>query len=374
VEARLIEVCKDLFPEFHPLKEVQGLAGCRNDLMLFQFNRQKILFEVFGTASQVSRDLRILDKTQADVKIAVIIDKEVDPKVFERFLRENPEENYPFIFVAEIANPERSHEGRLKLHELITRSEALRFVRFMRNMSATAFRRFLSECRRDAILVLTEDDLRESTITFDKVFITMTVRRLHELGIRLAALKKTAKWMSKPGAVEFALQKVGLGFNLFLYTDLRENFGFYSDRELLDFLHIGPEVRAASTLLSINSIVLEILDNYYEKPDFIVPRGLQVFAGRSTVFENPDGRLVTFSLPLQTSKIVVFPPMQIKGMKGLTAEEIIRAIEISVPDGPVRCQPAASVNGAGSVESHDRASETSAQRPNDNATLTGSDV
>lgn len=363
VEACLIEMCKALFPEFHPLKEVQGLAGGRNDLMLYQFNGQKILFEIFGTASQVSRDLRILDRTQADVKIAVVIDKDVDPKVFDRFLRENPETNYPFIFVAEIADPARSHQGRLKLHELIIGSEAVRFVRFMRNMSATAFRRFLSECRRDGIVVLTEDDLRESTITFDKVFITIIVHRLHELGIGLPMLKKAAEWMSKPGAVEFALNKVAFGFNLFLYTDLRENFGFYSDVELLDFLSIGPETRSGKALLSINSIVLEIFDKYYKEPDFKVPRDLRIFAGRSTVFQNEDGRLVTFSIPIKASKIVIFPPMQIEGKRVPTAEEIIRTIEVSTPGGSVRCQSVPSSNRGLNGESQDHVNDISLPQP-----------
>lgn len=342
VEERLIEACKDLFPELHPIKEVQGLAGGRNDLMLFQFNAHKILFEIFGTASQVSRDLRILDKTQADIKIAIIIDKEVDPKVFERFLRENPEGNYPFVFIGEIVDPSRAHEGRLKLYELITRAEASRFARFMRHMTATAFRRFLDECRRDAILVFTEDDLREGTATFEKVFVTMIVRRLHEFGVDLAALKRLAQWMSKPGAIDFALQKVSLGFNMFLYTDLRSTFAFFSDIELLDFLDIGPKLETVRTLLSINSIVIEILDKYYEAPDFHVHRQPRISVGRSTVYKNPDGRLVTFSVPLEANKIIIFPPTAINGTQGLTTQDIIQSLEISVPDGPVRVQAAPS--------------------------------
>jgi hypothetical protein len=63
---------------------------------------KKVLFEIFDTRSQVSRDLRILDKTKADKKIAVIIEKEVDFTVFETFINENPEDKYPFIFIGKL--------------------------------------------------------------------------------------------------------------------------------------------------------------------------------------------------------------------------------------------------------------------------------
>jgi hypothetical protein len=69
----------------------------RNDLLLFDFQGRKVLFEIFATKGQVSRDLRILDKTRADKKIAVIIDKEVDPGVWEQIHKEKPEGNYAWF-------------------------------------------------------------------------------------------------------------------------------------------------------------------------------------------------------------------------------------------------------------------------------------
>jgi hypothetical protein len=340
VQARLIEMCQQWFPYLHPIKEIQGLAGGRNDLILFEFDGRKVLIEIFGTASQVSRDLRILDNTKADVKIAVIIDKEIDPQVFEHFLRENPESNYPFIFASEVVDPSRAHEGRLKLHELITRDEVRRLSRVIEKLSTNAFHRFLSECRRDALLVYTEDDIRQGTITFHKVFVTLVIRRLSELGIALPALKKLAKWISKPGAVDFVVQNMTLGLNMFLYTDLRENFGFYSDIDLLDFLRIGSEIAEAHVLMSMNSVFFEVLDKYYTKKVLDVPRRPQVFAGHSQVVETPSGRLVTFSVPLRTDKIVVYPPWAGADKKGMTEREIVRAIEVAGPNGSVRCRVA----------------------------------
>ena len=98
----LIMIINTYFPKYEPIAEIQGLAGGRNDLIAFKYNTRKILFEVFATASQVSRDLRILDNTISDIKIAIIIDKEIDKKVIDKFLRENPEKNYPYLFISQI--------------------------------------------------------------------------------------------------------------------------------------------------------------------------------------------------------------------------------------------------------------------------------
>src|SRR2546423_13506513 len=119
VEERLTKFLNIIAPGFHPIKEIQGLAGGRNDLLAFEFTGKKILFEVIATKSQVSRDLRILDKTKADVKIAVIIDKEADPRVFDQFMKENPEDNYPFIFIGELFVDSHIRNCAYKLNELI---------------------------------------------------------------------------------------------------------------------------------------------------------------------------------------------------------------------------------------------------------------
>lgn len=115
MENHLIKVFNKIFPSSIAVKEIQGLAGGRNDLIFFEFNKRKVLFEIFASKSQVSRDLRILDKTNADVKIAIVIDKEVDESVIQQFLKENPENNYSFLFVSELFN----HNGIYKLVELV---------------------------------------------------------------------------------------------------------------------------------------------------------------------------------------------------------------------------------------------------------------
>jgi hypothetical protein len=65
VENRLVELLKEAAPDFHALKGPQGLAGGTNDLMLSEFSGRRVVFEIFPTHTQVSRDLLILHKTNA---------------------------------------------------------------------------------------------------------------------------------------------------------------------------------------------------------------------------------------------------------------------------------------------------------------------
>ena len=132
VERRLIQLLARVLPDYHPVQEPQGLAGGRNDLMLFEFRGRKVLFEIFATKSQVSRDLRILDKTKADVKVAVIIDKEADPGVWERIHKENPEDNYPWLFISELFVDALLPVTELKLRELVLGDEEARLRRVLR--------------------------------------------------------------------------------------------------------------------------------------------------------------------------------------------------------------------------------------------------
>jgi hypothetical protein len=330
VETRLIELCKEWLPHLHPVKEIQGLAGGRNDLLLFEFNARKILFEVFGTASQVSRDLRILDNTKADVKIAIVIDREVDPSVFKKFLRENPEKNYPFLFVGQLLRDDLVHEGRLRLHELITKDETLRFARHFKMLSRSAFSRFVSDCKREGMLLLSSDEIKEKKVTLQKVLTTVVVGKLARLGIGHGPLKELARWLSKEGAIEYAWRNVYLGLNVYLYTDFKGNFGFYSDTELVEFLRARALGTAPHVLISVNEVISEVLSNYY-KGEVKPPSEPRLFAGASEVFDSEGGRVVTLSVPFKTCKIVVHPPLALRGKKSFTAAELLKMIEIVAP-------------------------------------------
>jgi hypothetical protein len=263
VEAKLIAMLARVILQYYPIKEPQGLAGGRNDLMLFEFSGRKILFEVLATASQVSRDLRILDKTKADVKIDVIIDPEIDNRVIEKFLKENPENNYPYIFIGELFEQSLMHRATFKMLELITGNEEAKFNRMLRQRVST---NFLEMCKKEGLQILSSKDLESGSITFQKLFLTVIAKRLMDLGANQEQLKDLLRWMSDEEMLKFILMKINLGFNMFLYTDLNETKAIYSDNELMDWIRVSYQLPEARILLSLNCVVYYVIDNrHYRK-------------------------------------------------------------------------------------------------------------
>jgi hypothetical protein len=90
VEKRLVELLSMLFPDTHSTSEVTGILGGRNDLMQFFFNGRRVVFEVFFSPSQVPQDLRLLVQNHADVKIAILLDSDVNPKLADEYFRKKP--------------------------------------------------------------------------------------------------------------------------------------------------------------------------------------------------------------------------------------------------------------------------------------------
>lgn len=327
VEERLIQILSVILPDHHAIKEPQGLAGGRNDLMLFEFNGRKVLFEVFASKTQVSRDLRILDKTRADVKIAVIIDKEVDSSVFEKFIKENPEDNYPYLFTGELFEQSLARTCALKLYELIKGDEEAKFQRIL--MQRLSRKNFIEGCQKAGIEILSETDIATGDVTFQKVFVTIILGKLSKFGIQRGKLKDIGRWLSDSKVLEFTLLKVSLGFNVFLYTNFKDTFAIDSDGELLDWIRIGHEFSEPYTFLSMNAIIHEIFDKHFKPKEGIeFNRDIKYTVGYSQIIEEENGRIVTFSIPKDTSQILVFRPMLLykKGEekpKELTKEEYL---------------------------------------------------
>ena len=332
VESRLVEIFEKIMPDYHPIKEPQALAGGRNDLILFEFTGKKVLFEVLATLSQVSRDLRILDKTKADVKIAVIIDKEVDKKVFDKFLRENPEDNYPFIFIRELFDPSLVYLCALKMLELIKGDEEARFQRLLKQKFSAS--KFLEICKKEGIKVLIKEDLKAGNITLENVFITILLRKLLNLGINHKRCKKIGVWISENNLVQYIIMKVQYGFNIFLYTDFEGNMAINSDIELLDWIRIGYTSSYAYILLSMNALLHEIIDKYLKSKDkLMINREIKFTIGQSQIYDVENGRVVSFSIPKKTKEILIFRPMKFNNdgkekPKELTEKQYLEMIKI----------------------------------------------
>ena len=329
VEEKLIDVLKQVAPNFHPVQEPLGLAGGRNDLLLYESTGRKVLFEIFASASQVSRDLRILDKTKAECKIAVLIDKEADPSIADRFFKENPEDNYPYIFIGELFE-EPPIECVLKLRQLIFKDEEALFQRILR--AKLGMPDFLTRCREYGVDILSPEDERTENITFIEVFIAVLATKLRNLGVKEEPLLALLVWISDPKAFEFVIRKVSWGFNLFLYTDMGETKAVYSDRELLDWLYIGYQISKPHILLSLNALVYEVLDKYFvDTAESDLDRSIHFTIGISQMYQDDQGRQLEISLPRNTKKIHIYrprPPMDAK-QEEISPEQYLEMVEFS---------------------------------------------
>jgi hypothetical protein len=308
--------------------------------MLFEFSGKKVLFEIFGTRSQVSRDLRILDKTKADKKIAIIIDKEVDRTVFEAFIKENPEDNYPFIFISELFE-EPPIVCTLKIKELILGDEEAKFLRMLR--TKVPKEDFFSMCKKEGIEVLLQDDIKSGNITFTKMLTTVFLGKCLKFGIPREKVKDLGLWFSGNDVINYAMRKISAGMNVILYTDFVENFSVYSDIDLSDWIRASYLFPQPFLIMSLNALILEIDEKYLRPESRIFARPEPtVYSGMSEVYESSAGNLVVCSLPKETYSVVIIPPL---GEKKL-ADDYLKMVQITPPDHPVVVQLPSKGNAA----------------------------
>jgi hypothetical protein len=330
VEDRLVALVSQALPEYLPVKEPQGLAGGRNDLLLFDFRGRKALFEIFASQSQVSRDLRILDKTHAAVKISVVIDREVDAKVWDRIQKENPETNYPYLFIKELFLKQYLGESRLKLRQLIAGDEEAHFLRLY--LERVDLSRFVELWGKEGLRILSKKDIETKTVSFQKVFNLYVIQRLQKLGMQPSKLKKLVEWLSNEEMAEFVFRKLGVGFNLLLFTDLDEHMDVMSDIELLDWIQGFYVIDDPIILLSVNNIVVELLTKCFPglaSGDY--GKKILFTIGHSHITDESAGRGVSLSLPRNTKRISIFRPWASPGfsrIEQLTKDEVLQMIEL----------------------------------------------
>lgn len=331
IERRLAELLSRIVPDYHPVAEPVGLAGGRNDLMLFEFSGRKALFEIFGTASQVSRDLRILDKTKADRKVAVIIDKDVDGTVFDKFLKENPEDNYPFLFVGELYE-DPPIDVSLKLRQLVLGDEDAKFQRMLR--AKIPRESFYEGLRKEGIDVILPEDVKAQNVTFKQIFVTLILGKCRELGVREEKLKRLGRWLSHDNILKYTLTRVRFGLNMILYTDFEGNMAVYADFELVDWLRVTHQLPELYVILSLNSIIYEIEDKFLKLEEADKSRrDITMTVGGSQLHNTAEGRFVLFHLPRNVRSIIIVPPANRPGdtTEGMGPEDFTKMIRFAKP-------------------------------------------
>ncbi len=107
------------FPNTTAIAEVYAVTGGRNDMIQYSQGGQRAVFELFCSPSQVPQDLRLLERAEADWKIAILLDEQINPGVATSFFRKKPE-GLPFLWLSQIIMPSNAADCRAKLRQLLT--------------------------------------------------------------------------------------------------------------------------------------------------------------------------------------------------------------------------------------------------------------
>lgn len=100
-QERLTSYLSHLYPHDIISSEIAGVLGGRNDLMQFTCNGRRIVFEFFFSPSQVPQDLRLLEQAKADTKIAILLDRELNPKLANEYCHKKPD-SFPFLWLSDL--------------------------------------------------------------------------------------------------------------------------------------------------------------------------------------------------------------------------------------------------------------------------------
>jgi hypothetical protein len=119
VEAQLARMLALEFSENYVVTEVGAVKGGRNDLLQYQHNGKRAVFELFFSTSQVPQDLRLLEQADARWKIAVLLDEALKSDLAREYFRKKPDA-FPHLWLSQVMMPGKAMECRKLLRQLLT--------------------------------------------------------------------------------------------------------------------------------------------------------------------------------------------------------------------------------------------------------------
>jgi hypothetical protein len=268
VEKQLTLFLTRLYPNDCTVAEVSGVLGGRNDLMQFAFNGRRIVFELFFSPGQVPQDLRLLEQAKADIKIAIVLDREVNPKLADEFFHKKPD-HFPFLWLSFLMMPSREKLCLAQLRELIDEDASINRLRRILSSSAgslmeESLRRKLEEI--EAFLGKgTSENSNQLKLTVGQSIVLQIISRIRKMGIPIERLRTLYAWLQD--GINFAYTLVTSGFQAFLITDLNSQFAIWSDCDLADDLILSAEDNEEAYLvICLNKIINDhLVDNGFEK-------------------------------------------------------------------------------------------------------------
>jgi len=102
-EKRLALLLQDIYPDEYSIAEPGEIPGGRSDLAFYFGSGRYAVFEVFATISQVAQDLRHLEQSNAQARIAILTDPALDGgKIFEEYFRKRPRDPFPWVKLSDV--------------------------------------------------------------------------------------------------------------------------------------------------------------------------------------------------------------------------------------------------------------------------------
>lgn len=123
VEDRLKYLFGKLPDTPYTLKEGYGVTSGRTDTSTYLRNGKIIHVEFIASENMIFRDLNNLHQSSADLKLAILIDEEIDPKVAKGYYSANAKNLYDMFWLSEIIDTDRETLVLAKLLGLINQLE-----------------------------------------------------------------------------------------------------------------------------------------------------------------------------------------------------------------------------------------------------------
>jgi len=240
-EQRLADLLTKIYPDAATIPEVSGVLGGRNDLIQFFFSGRRVVFEMFFSPSQVPQDLRLLEQSSADVKVAILLDREVDPKLATEYFRKKPE-SFPFLWLSQVLVPRHAPVTLARLRELIDEDPTVtKLRRVLASPMGTKVEEYLRPQleKLEKVVWPSVAVPRLQDLTVGQMIALKSIARIGEMGVPVAKLRSLFEWLQE--SIDYAFTLVRLGMQAFLVTDLKGRHAIWSDADFADDVILGAE-------------------------------------------------------------------------------------------------------------------------------------
>ena len=125
--------------------------------------RRVHLLRAICDQSQVDRDLLLLRDSPAKHKIAILIDRDIDPTITTAYYRKRPSAPYPVIWLSEVLLPDRAAALNVKLAQYVLGSRLGDALQVSRQLRQTAHNRVFAEWLHRGLDIYTGHDGQKPT-------------------------------------------------------------------------------------------------------------------------------------------------------------------------------------------------------------------